>query len=97
MMKPRFPPGSDRHGQLVERDGHPPVHRRLNGQLEMACRRFWTKACPAVTTLALWSCLKPYIGRSRDFSRPWSASTRLLAYRSLRCQDAGSSSSSTIG
>jgi hypothetical protein len=38
-----------------------------------------------MTTLALRSSLRPRIGRSRDFSRPWSASTRLLAYYSVRC------------
>jgi hypothetical protein len=43
------------------------------------------------------SCLRSRIGRSRAFSRPWSASTRLLAYRSVRCHAAGSNSSSTIG
>ena len=48
-------------------------------------------------TLALRSCLSPRIGRSRDFKRPWSASTRLLAYCSVRCQAAGSSSSSWTG
>jgi hypothetical protein len=48
-------------------------------------------------TLALRSCLSPRIGRSRDFKRPWSASTRLLAYCSVRCQAAGSSSSSRTG
>src|SRR5215207_8809053 len=59
-------------------------------------RRFCTNACPAITILALRSCLSPRIGPSRAFSRPWSASTRLLAYRSVRCKAAGSSSS-TIG
>src|SRR5215216_6848392 len=47
--------------------------------------------------LALRSCLSPRIGRRRAFSLPWSHSTRLLAYCSVRCQDAGSSSSSTAG
>jgi hypothetical protein len=37
---------------------------------------------------AVRSCLSPRIGRSRDFKRPWSASTRLLAYCSVRCQAA---------
>ena len=36
-------------------------------------------------TLALRSCLSPRIGRSRAFSLPWSHSTRLLAYCSVRC------------
>jgi len=39
--------------------------------------------------------LSPRIGRSRRFSWPWSASMRLLAYCSVRCQAAGASSSST--
>ena len=60
-------------------------------------RRFCTNACPAITILALRSCLSPHIGRSRAFSRPWSHSMRLLAYRSVRCHTAGSNSSSTIG
>jgi hypothetical protein len=37
-------------------------------------------------TLALQSSLSSRIDRSRAFSRPWSHSTRLLAYRSVRCQ-----------
>ena len=48
-------------------------------------------------TLALRSRLRPRIGRSHAFRRPWSASTRLLASWSVRCHAAGSSSSSTIG
>jgi hypothetical protein len=74
------PPLSDRGGELVEGDRQAPVHRRLDRQLVGPRRRFCTKAWPAITTLALWSCCKPRIGRSRDFRRPWSASTRLLAY-----------------
>jgi hypothetical protein len=49
-----------------------------------------------ITTLALWSCLRPRIGPSRAFRRPWSVSTP-LAYRSMRCHAAGNSPSSTIG
>jgi hypothetical protein len=61
-------------------------------------RRFCTKPCPAMITLELRSCLSPRIGRSLAFSLPWSHSTpRLLAYRSVRCQAAGSRSSSTAG
>jgi hypothetical protein len=37
--------------------------------------------------------LRPRIGRSRAFSLPWSHSTRLLAYWSVRCRDAGNRSS----
>ena len=50
-----------------------------------------------MTTLALRSCLSPRIGRSQAFSRPWSHSTPLLAYWSVRCQAAASSASSTAG
>ena len=52
---------------------------------------------PASMILALWSCLSPRIGCSLDLRRPWSASIWLLAYRSVRCQATGSSSSSTAG
>jgi hypothetical protein len=31
-------------------------------------RTFWIKACPAITTLALWSCLSPPTGRSLALS-----------------------------
>ena len=55
------------------------------------------KAWPAVTALAPASVFSPRIGRRRRFSCPWSASTRLFAYRSVRCHAAGSSSSSTLG
>src|SRR6266498_267671 len=58
---------------------------------------FWTKAWPAITTLAPRSVLSPRIGRKRRFSWPWSASSRLLAYCSVRCQAAGATSSSTLG
>jgi len=58
---------------------------------------FCTKASPAITTLTLWSCWSPRIGRSRALRRPWSPSTRLLAYCSVQCQAAGSSSPSTAG
>jgi hypothetical protein len=39
---------------------------------------FCTKACPAMITLALWSCLRPRIGRRRDFSLPWSHSNAVV-------------------
>jgi hypothetical protein len=48
------------------------------GQLVMATPRFWTKPWPAITTLALRSCLRPRIGPSLDLRRPWSASMCLL-------------------
>jgi hypothetical protein len=48
-------------------------------------------------TLALRSCLRPRIGRSRAFNLPWSHSIPLLAYWSVRCHAAGRSSSTTAG
>jgi hypothetical protein len=75
--------------------------RRLGGSSTASSsqprRRLCTKACPAITILALRSCLSPRIGPRRAFNRPWSASTRLLAYWSVRCQAAGATSSSTPG
>jgi len=41
-------------------------------------RRFRTRACPALITGAQRSCLRPRIGRSRDFNRSWSDSIRLF-------------------
>ena len=77
--------GSDRHGELIERDGQPPVRRLLSGQLVMPPSNVLDEGMADTITLALRSCLRPRIGRSRAFSRPWSASTRLLAYCSVRC------------
>jgi hypothetical protein len=49
---------SDRQGELVERDRRPPVHRLRERQLVVpSADMFWTKACPAITILALRSCL----------------------------------------
>ena len=61
---------SDRQGQLVERHGQPSGHRLLGGQLVVSAAKVLTKACPAMITLALWSCLSPRIGRNRAFNRP---------------------------
>jgi hypothetical protein len=57
------------------------LHERLPGDHD-----------PGATVL-----LEPRIGRSRAFNRPWSASTRLLAYWSVRCPAAGASSESGSG
>ena len=45
--------------------------------------------------LAVRSRLRPRIGRSLAFRRPWSASTRLLAYWVVSCSAAGRSSATT--
>jgi hypothetical protein len=55
------------------------------------------KACPVLMIRAEWSRVRPRMGRSRDLSRPWSASTRLLAEGSVWCQAPGASSSRTGG
>ncbi len=49
-------------------------------------------AWPAITTNAVRSRLRPRIGRSLALSRPWSASTRLLAYWLVSWCAPGSSS-----
>ena len=89
--------GSDRHGELIERDGQPPVRQLLDRQLVMPPSNVLDEGMADTITLALRSCLRPRIGRSRDFRRLWSPSMRLLAYCSVRCHAAGSSSSSTAG
>jgi hypothetical protein len=38
-LKLRPPPGSDGQRQLVERGGHPPVHRLLSGQLVVSASK----------------------------------------------------------
>jgi hypothetical protein len=48
-------------------------------RLLVAASAACTNACLAMITLALRSWLRPRIGRSRAFSRPWSHSMRLLA------------------
>ena len=88
---------SDRQGQLVECHGQPSGHRLLGGQLVVSAAKVLDEGMPGDDHPGAVSCLRPRIGRSQAFSRPWSASTRLLAYRSVRCHAAGSSSSSTIG
>jgi hypothetical protein len=37
-LKPHPHLGSDRHGEFIERDGQPPVHRLLDGRFVMALR-----------------------------------------------------------
>ena len=69
-LTPCSHPGSDRQGEFVERDRHALVHRLLDRELVCPRRRFCTKPCPAITTLALRSCLRPRIAPSRAFSRP---------------------------
>jgi hypothetical protein len=97
VLKARHISGSDCDRELGEGDRHAAIHWLLGGQLVVPRRTFWTNAWPAMIALALRSRLRPRIGRSRAFKRPWSASTRLLAYCSVRCHAAGSSSSSTTG
>jgi hypothetical protein len=52
------------------------------GHLVLAALFRIGKACPAITILALRSCLSSRIGRNLALRRPWSHSTLLLAYRS---------------
>ena len=49
-----------------------------------------------LTGLAVRSVFKPRIGRSLAFNRPWSHSTRLLAYLIVLCNAWGSNSSITF-
>src|SRR5664280_1201238 len=60
-------------------------------------RRFWMKAWPRITTLAVRSRLRPRIGRSLALRRPCSASTRLLAYWVVQCSRQAVSNDSDRG
>ena len=76
--------GSDRHGQLVE----VAANRRFvsSSVASSSCpSNVLDKGMTSNTTLTFWSCLRPRIGRSRDFSRPWSPSTALL-HLARRCR-----------
>ena len=53
------------------------------------------KAWPRMITRAVRSVLRPRIGRNRALSRPWSHSTRLLAYCSVLCLALGNRSAMT--
>ena len=89
--------GSDRQGQLVECDRHPPGHRFLDRELVVAAPKVLHQAMPGLHDRGTASWLRPRIGRRRACSRPWSHSMRLLASWSVRCHVAGSRSSSTAG
>ena len=90
-------PVSDRQSKLVERDGRSPVHRLLDRQFVVRSTDVLHEGVSCDDDPGAAVLLSLRIGRSLDVRRPWSASTRLLAYCSVRCQAAGSSSSSTIG
>ena len=68
--KPLPAEGSDREGKLVERDRQAPSHRLLDRELVVASSQILHEAMPAITILALRSCLSPRMGRSRAFSLP---------------------------
>jgi hypothetical protein len=53
-------------------------------------------ARPVMTTLAVRSRFNPRIGHNRAFNRPWSASTRLFAYRAVLCNAAGAYSATAF-
>ncbi len=54
-------------------------------------------ACPAAMVRAERVRLSQRMSRSLAFSRPWSASIALFAYRSVTCCADGTVSSSTCG
>jgi hypothetical protein len=83
----------DHQRELVKRDRHAPGHRRLDRQLVMPSTNVLDQGEAGDHDPGAASCLSPRIGRSRAFSLPWSASTRLLAYCSVLCHAAGSNSS----
>jgi hypothetical protein len=73
------PGWSDCQGQLVEGGQDPEVYCFFGPEFVVAAADVWMNACPALITRAQRSCFSPRIGRSRDFTWPWSDSIRLLA------------------
>jgi hypothetical protein len=63
-------PGSDRQGELVERDRHPLVHRLLDRELVVPASQIVDKAMPGDHDPGAAILLEPRIGPSRAFSRP---------------------------
>ncbi len=59
----------------------------VGGRLSLDALRI--KAWPAMITAAVRSCLSLRMRRSRALSRPWSASSRLLAYWLVSCRAPG--------
>jgi hypothetical protein len=89
--------GSDRQGELVERDRHPLVHRLLDRELVVPGSQVLHEAVPSDDHPGAAILLE-----APDQTKPCLQSAvirldRLLAYRSVRGHAAGSSSSNTIG
>jgi len=93
----QYPLGSDRQDQFVECDRHPPVGGLGNRQLVVSAAKVLHEGVSGDDHPGPAVLFEAAHGRSRAFSLPWSHSTRLLAYRSVRCQAAGSRSSNTAG
>src|SRR6266511_4212670 len=77
---------SARQREFSQRHRQPAVHRLLDSQLVVPWTEVVDEAMPGDHDPGAAVLLAATIGRSLAVSRPWSASTRLLAYRSLRCQ-----------
>jgi hypothetical protein len=71
--------GSDRQGQLGKGRCHPSGRWLLDSELVVSTANVLDEGMPGQITLWLRSGLRPRIGPSRAFSRPWSPSTRLFA------------------
>jgi hypothetical protein len=89
--------GSDRHGQLVERDRQPSVGRLLDRELVVSTTNVLDERMPGDDHPSAAVLLESAQRMQSRFSLSWSHSSRLLAYRSVRCQAIGSSSSTTAG
>ena len=89
---------SEAVGEFGEGDADTIVERQVDGEFVVAAAQVLHEGVPGRDrTRRVLIVFSPRIGRSRALSRPWSASTRLLAYCSRTCRAAGTSSSSTRG
>ncbi len=89
--------GSDGGCKVIEGDAEPVMVGDVGGDVVVAATQVLHEGVPGARIRADRCRFRPRIGRSRAFSRPWSASIGLFAYCSTVCRAEGISSSSTRG
>jgi hypothetical protein len=88
---------SDGECEVVEGGAEPVAVRDVGGDVVVAAAEVLHERVPGGEDPRRAVPFRPRTGRSRAFSRPWSASIGLFAYCSTTCSAEGTSSSSTLG
>src|SRR5215510_9755411 len=88
---------SDAPSQVVESSADTLPGRAVVGDLVVAATKVLYEGVTGCHDAHYEIVFIPRIGRSRAFSRPWSASIRLFAYCSVTCRAVGATSSTTRG